>query len=99
MIDLIMTTDKLKGKQSGSFSSGISDHHIVYVVLNIFRKLTKPNIIEVKNYKELNLNDLKSEFERAPWGISNTSDDMDHIRWAWEHLYKDILNDHLTVRR
>ena len=37
VIDLIITTDKSKVKQSGSYSSGISDHHIVYVVLNIFR--------------------------------------------------------------
>ena len=46
IIDLIITTDKSKVKQSGSFSSGISDHHIVYVVLNIFRKPTKPKIID-----------------------------------------------------
>ena len=98
-IDMIITTDKSKVKQSGSFSSGILNHHIVYVVLNIFRKPTKPKIIEVKNYKKLNLNDLESEFERAPWDICNTFDDMDDITWAWEHLYKDILNDHLTVRK
>ena len=53
----------------------------------------------MKNYKKLNLNDLKSEFERAPWDICNIFDDMDDITWAWEHLYKDILNDHLTVRK
>ena len=69
------------------------------MVLNIFRTPTKPKIIEVKNYEKLNLNDLKSEFERAPWDICNTFDDMDDITGAWEHLYKDILNDHLTVRK
>ena len=53
----------------------------------------------MKNYKKLNLNDLKSEFERTPWDICNTFYDMDDITWAWEHLYKDILNDHLTVRK
>ena len=100
IIDLMITTDKSEVKQPGiSFNSGILDHHIVYMVLNIFRKPTKPKIIDVKNYKKLNLNDLKSEFERAPWNICNTFDDMDDIMWAWEHLYKDILNDHLTVKK
>ena len=34
IIDLIITTDTSKIRRSGSFNSGISDHHIVFAVLN-----------------------------------------------------------------
>ena len=41
IVDLIITTDTSKIRRSDSFNSGISDHHIVFAVLNLFRKRSK----------------------------------------------------------
>ena len=68
-------------------------------MLNLFRKRSKPKVIDIKNYKRLNVNNLRADFGNAPWDICNIFDDVDDIAWSWEYLYKDILKDHLTTRK
>ena len=55
IIDLMITSDKSKIKSHGCYDAGISDHHIVYESLNLYRKRLWPKLIEVKNYKDLDV--------------------------------------------
>ena len=69
VIDLIITSDKSKIKSHSCYDTGISDHHIVYAILNLYRKRSWPKLIEVKNYKDLDVKSLKRDTEQAPWDI------------------------------
>ena len=42
---------------------------------------------------------LQSEFASAPWHICNIFDDIDDATWAWETLYKYIVNHHIPCRK
>ena len=99
MIDLVITTDTSKVKKYGVHNSGISDHHLVYAVLNLRRQTSKPTIKEKRNYKNISYDAVKADFEQTPWHICSIFEDIDDAAWAWEYLYKDIINHHLNVRK
>eukprot|EP00112_Aurelia_sp_Birch-Aquarium-sp1_P013646 Seg2901.1 transcript_id=Seg2901.1/GoldUCD/mRNA.D3Y31 product="hypothetical protein" protein_id=Seg2901.1/GoldUCD/D3Y31 len=99
MIDLIITSITAKVKTSGCYNSGISDHHIVYAVMDLLRKRAKPITKEVKNYKNINTDAIKSDFEHAPWGVCKVFEEIDDVVWAWENLYKDIIGTHIKTRK
>ena len=65
IIDLIITSDKSKIKSQGCYDTGISDHHIVHAILHLYRKRSWPKLIEVKNYKDLDVKSLKRDIEQG----------------------------------
>ena len=99
MIDLVITTDTAKVKKYGVHNTGMSDHHLVYAVLSLRRQISKPTIKEVRNYKNINYDKVKADFEQTPWHICSIFEDINDTAWAWEHLYKDIINRHVKVRK
>ena len=82
IIDLIIISDTSKISTAGCFDSGISDHHVVFAVLNLFRIRKKPIIKQAKNYKNVNLDAVKIDFEITPWQICSVFEDLDDAVWA-----------------
>ena len=99
IIDLIITSDTSKIITSGCYDTGISDHNIVYSVINLKRKKSKPVIKEVCNYKKIDFDALRTDFEQASWYICSLFEDIDDITWTWETLYKEIMKDHAPKRK
>ena len=50
-------------------------------------------------FKNVNCELLRQHLNSAPWSICGIFDDIDDVAWAWECLYKGILNDHLKTRK
>ena len=98
-IDLIITSDTSKIKYSGTYDSGCSDHHLVYAVTNLRKERPKPKLKAIRNYKSVDLNKLREDFEYAPWQICRLFYDVDDTAWAWECVYKDIVESHITTRK
>ena len=42
---------------------------------------------------------LQLEFAFAPWFICDVFDDIDDSVWAWEALYKYIIDQHIPLRK
>ena len=99
LLDLMITTDVSKIMSSGTFDPGLSDHCLIYGIIRLQRKRTAPKYISAKNYRQVNVETLKHAFTTAPWSAIEAFDDPDDIAWAWETLYKDIVNDHNPQRR
>ena len=79
--------------KSGSLDPGISDHKLVYSVINLQKPVKKPRIRMVKNYKTMNIDEFKT-----PPGGSPIFDDVDDVANAWELLYKSVMDDYVTER-
>ena len=99
IIDLIFTSNISKVKVAGAHNLGISDHHLVYATINLHRQKSKPIIKEVKDYKNMNLEKLRLDLEGAPWHICQLFDNIDDATWAWEYMFKDIMNEHIRTRK
>ena len=99
LLDIMITTDISKIITSGTFDPDLSDHCLIYGIIRLQRKRIPPKYIFAKNYKQVNIETLKHAFITAPWSVIEAFDDPDDITWAWETLYKDIVNDHISQRR
>lgn len=98
LIDLVITSQPSKTYISGSIDLGISDHHLTFAIFKAARSKALPKIISAKNYKLLDVNQLKSDFDQAPWHVSEIFDDIDDCVAFWQCLYDDILHHHLPSR-
>ena len=99
LIDLVICSDTSKISHQGVCDLGISDHHLIYAIVNLKRKRQRPTLKTVYDYKKVDLDSLRMDFAAAPWSICNIFDDLDDATWAWECLYKDIMKSHIQARR
>ena len=98
LLDLVITSSNLNFPKSGSIDRGISDHHLVYGVFALTKSKPKPKIAFVKDYKSLDLNELKADTARAPWHIIGALEDIDDSVFLWESMFKSILDNHIKKR-
>ena len=99
LIDLVICSDISKISHQGVCDLGISDHHLIYAVVNFKRKRQKPMFKTVYDYKKVDLDSLRTDLASAPWSSRNIFDDLDDASWVWECLYKDIVKSHVHARR
>ena len=99
LLDLIITGDSSKILKAGTEELSISDHKIIYCIVKLHRERKSPQIRTVKNYKNLKVDELKQVVECTPWWVSNISDDMDDVWYAWEYLYNEIIKEFVTTRK
>jgi hypothetical protein len=99
LIDLIITSVSSKISHHGACNPGISDHHLIYAVVNLRKIPQKPTFKTINDFKRVDVNALKQEFSSAPWNICEIFDDVDDAAGAWESLYKYIINHHIPLRK
>ena len=76
-IDLAIVTDPSKVINCGSFDSCLSDHNIIFVTYKLFFKRKPPKIITVRNYKNINMQELSKDLQSSPWQLLDIFDDVD----------------------
>ena len=77
LIDLIITSNLSKINVSGCYDTGISDHKLVYAIVKLYRKRSRPTIIQVKDYKSVDEAALEKDLSSVPWDICGVFDDPD----------------------
>ena len=80
-------------KSSGCYDPCISDHHLIYTVLNLIKPKRLPKFITVT--KCIDEPALVKEFESVPSQVCSVFDDIDDTLWCWNQLYNNALSEHL----
>ena len=44
------------------------------------------------------IQNLQNDLETAPWWICSIFDEIDDVTWAWETMFKDVVDSHVTKR-
>ena len=99
LIDLAITSNSDKVIKKGTYAMGLSDHDLIYLIINLRRKRSPPKLISVRNYKNINTSKLNEDLEACPWHIISLFDDPEDALWCWERLFKDILSSHVNTRK
>ena len=96
-LDLILTNNLPKIFTSGVLDYSIADHKFVFAVFMLKKQNERPILKKVYSYKKLTENkvDFKHELKNVPWWVCSVFDD---IAWAWESMYRDILDDYVSPR-
>ena len=97
-LDVILTNVPGYFSQSGTLEVGLSDHCLVYTVLN--KKLPQPKaeIIRVRSFKNFDEGSFCSDLSLVPFSTAYVFDDPEDVYWAWEKLFVEVLDDHAPVK-
>ena len=73
-------------KHSGVIETGLSDHCLVYAVLN--RKLMHPKADKItrRSFKNFDQKALLCDLNTVPFSVAYIFDDPDDVYWCWEQL-------------
>ena len=62
----------------------ISDHHLVYVTVNVRAIFEKLALKLLGDFKGVDIKAFQVEFTSAPWFICDTFLDNENSDWVWE---------------
>ena len=99
LIDLAITANPDKLIKSGTYAMGLSDHDLIFIIIQLHRTKNPPKIISVRNYKDIDTAKIKTELETVPWHIISIFDDVDDSLWCWEYLYHSVISEHVKTRK
>lgn len=97
-LDVILTNVPGYFRESGTLEVGLSDHCLVYAVLN--KKLPQPKaeIIRVRSFKNFDEGSFCSDLSLFPFTTAYVFDDPEDVYWAWEKMFAEVLDDHAPVK-
>ena len=89
-LDVILTYIPSHFRESGIFEVGLSDHYLVYTVLN--KKLPQPKAesIRVRSFKDFDEGYFCSDLSLVPFSTAYVFDDPEDVYWAWEKLFVEV---------
>ena len=89
-IDLAIVNNPFKVSNSGVLDLSIADHKMILVTYKMKTKSPGSSIKRVRNYRGL----LEKDLQDVPWWVTSLFDDIDDVTFAWELLFKDVLDTH-----
>ena len=100
LLDVILTTNRLRTAEVFNLSTGISDYHnMVGFSTKLFMpKMNKKDII-YRSYKSFNDFDFKKELAYAPFHVADIFDDLDDAENFHLTLIGDIIEHHAPLKR
>ena len=99
LIDVFITSNKKRIKETGVIYYGISHHIIIYAVHNMVLEKKPPIIKALKSLRNIDHNDLNRDMEKAPCmqgfrrrGSRGAMPPPFFVNYAFPKLVKDFLN-------
>jgi len=77
LLDLFVTTTKDLISFTGVFPLGISDHDLIYAIIRLKNKRPPPKFIKTRNYKRMDIEKFKHDFECTPFPIASIFEEPD----------------------
>lgn len=100
----ITDTDRYSDQEQTSnchteFSIPVYLTSLTYTVLSFKCQRNSSKYITVKNYKDINLEVLRSDIQQAPWWVTSVSDDISDTISAWNDMYQTLIKEHIKTRK
>ena len=85
-------------KSSGVLDLTISDHYLVYVVLNIKAPKRTPNYINTRSFKKYRAEQFSNDIAHIPWDTVDLMASVDGKLDAFNDLFLTCLDNHAPIR-
>ena len=99
LIDVIISSNPTLIKDSGVTEITISDHFLVYTVLNLRKQKPRKSIMNVRIFKTYVPDNCSSDIAQVPWQAFDFSSDIDDKVASFNNLFLDVLNQHASVNQ
>ena len=98
IVDVVIVSNPNLVKTSGVMNLSISDHFLVYSVLNL--KITKSDLpkITTRSYKKYSIEQFSEDISRIPWDTIDLIDTVDNKLDAFNDLFLTCLDQHAPVK-
>ena len=96
-LDVILTNASALIKSSGVLEPGLSDHRLVYEVLNSKLPLPKSEMVMKRSMKRFTQEAFLQYLSKVSFSTAYVFDDPDDVYWCWEKLYSQILDDNAPI--
>lgn len=96
-LDVILTNVPAFIKDSGIIETGLSDHSLIYAVLNTKLMCPKAENITKRTFKNFDQKAFLRDLNSVPFSVAYVFDDPDDVYWCWDELYNHVLDDHAPV--
>ena len=77
LIDVLLTNKPETFVSSGILNPGLSDHALIYGIMDMRVKHCSNRIVSMRNYTALNEESFKEDLENAPWQVMENFDSID----------------------
>ena len=98
LLDVVMVSNKAIAKASGVLELTISDHYLVYVVLDMKVPKPSPTYITTRSFKNYTADQFSSDIGHIPWGTVELMDSVDDRVDAFNTLFLTCLNNHAPIK-
>ena len=98
LIDIVLTSDSSLVRDSGVLDTNISDHVLVYTVLDLKIAKSKECYITTRSYKNYNVEQFSSNISHIPWNILDLNDSLDEKVDGFNDLFLACLNDQAPIK-
>ena len=100
LIDVIMTSNSSLIIQNGTLDAHLSDHYLVFSVLNLKIPKAAPVYITARNYKNYDSNSFLKDLTQINWSENTRIDDcngkVEHVHFNFH--FQHVLNRHAPVK-
>lgn len=99
LIDVILTNNPELFCKSGAFNPEISDHHMIYGIMNENVHRYRPKVISFRSDKNTDLEKFNEDIKNAPWQAGDSFDTVDDQYEYWKTLLDNIIDEHLPEKK
>lgn len=99
LIDVLLTNRPDYFIKSGTFDPEISDHCLIYGILNEKTIHHQPKTIMSRNLKSITFEPIAEELANAPWQVGEIFNDIDDRVDYWNGLITYVVDAHAPLRK
>ena len=99
LIDVIMTSHSALVTDSGVVETHISDHYLVYAVLNFKAPKPLPTYVISRSYKNYDSESFVNDLAQVPWYENSLIDDAGEMVKHFNEKFLEVLERHAPVRK
>ena len=99
LLDVIITSNLNKIREVRIIGSSVSDHDLVYAILQLKKQRPKPVYITTRCFKHYHdqTKAFYADIEQAPWSVLDVFDDVNDKLFAFNELFCDIVDRHAHI--
>ena len=98
LIDVVLTSDPALVKANGVLEMTISDHFLVYVVLDLKMPKLKARYVNIRSYKHYNAEKFSADISHIPWNTLDLLDPLDAKVDSFNDLFQTCLENFAPVK-
>lgn len=85
-----MTSNSASIAESGVMKTHISDHYLIYAVLNLKMPKQPPTYVIARNYKHYDPESFVSDLTQVPWHENSLIDDVNEKLYHFNETFSEF---------